>query len=209
MKVRRQARFARVFFCVVTALLLLSSASLAGEVTAVRVTDGDTITVKGQGSELVIRLVGIDAPETSRKKYDPGQPFSQQAKKYLGALVLNKAITIHDYGKDKYGRTLAEVYVQGRNINLELVKAGLAEVYRGSPAPGQDLAPYWKAEGEARTAKKGMWSLGDKYVSPKVWRKGQYNSQSHRIDGSEIQMSLFTQDLRRRTGAGANTLDIR
>jgi endonuclease YncB( thermonuclease family) len=34
-----------------------------------------------------------------------------------------------------------------------------------------DLDPYWKAEREARMAKKGMWSLGDKYVSPMEWRR--------------------------------------
>jgi len=56
-------------------------------------------------------------------------------------------------------------------FNLEMVKAGLAEVYRGTPAKGQNMEPYWKAEGEAKKAGKGMWVLGDKYVSPREWRK--------------------------------------
>jgi endonuclease YncB( thermonuclease family) len=64
---------------------------------------------------------------------------------------------------------LGEVFVDGNNVNLEMVKAGLAEVYRGKPAPGQDVRPYWKAEEEARKAGKGMWSLGDKYLSPREW----------------------------------------
>jgi hypothetical protein len=50
-------------------------------------------------------------------------------------------------------------------------KAGLAEVYRGTPAKGQNMEPYWKAEEEARKAGKGMWVQGDKYVSPREWRK--------------------------------------
>jgi micrococcal nuclease len=52
-----------------------------------------------------------------------------------------------------------------------MVKAGLAEVYRGTPAKGQNMEPYWKAEEEARKAGRGMWVLGDKYVSPREWRK--------------------------------------
>jgi len=56
-------------------------------------------------------------------------------------------------------------------VNLEMVKAGLAEVYRGRPAKGLDVKPYWNAEAEAKKAGIGMWSLGDKYISPKEWRK--------------------------------------
>jgi len=52
-----------------------------------------------------------------------------------------------------------------------MVKDGLAEVYRGIPALGQNIDPYWKAEEEAKKAGRGMWQLGDKYVSPKEWRR--------------------------------------
>ena len=52
-----------------------------------------------------------------------------------------------------------------------MVKAGYAEVYRGTPAAAFDNAPYWKAEKEARVAKKGMWVQGDKYMSPREWRR--------------------------------------
>jgi endonuclease YncB( thermonuclease family) len=56
-----------------------------------------------------------------------------------------------------------------------MVKAGLAEVYRGTPAKGLNMEPYWKAEEEARRAGKGMWVQGDKYVSPRDWRKTHVN----------------------------------
>ena len=52
-----------------------------------------------------------------------------------------------------------------------MVKDGLAEVYRGIPALGQNIDPYWKAEEEAKAAKRGMWVLGDQYVSPRDWRR--------------------------------------
>ena len=85
--------------------------------------------------------------------------------------MLNKTVEIKEYGLDRYGRTLGVVFLAGKNVNLEMVKAGYAEVYRGTDAKGFDSAPYWKAEGEARAAKKGMWAQGDKYVSPREWRR--------------------------------------
>jgi len=68
-------------------------------------------------------------------------------------------------------RILAVVYVDRKNVNLELIKVELAEVYRGRSPRGFDLSPYLTAEAQAKSKKRGMWSLGDKYVSPRVWQK--------------------------------------
>jgi len=54
-----------------------------------------------------------------------------------------------------------------------MVKAGLAEAYRGKPAHGFDNDLFQRAEDETRNVGKGMWSLGDKYISPREWRKYQ------------------------------------
>ena len=156
---------------VVVFLLAVSANSLAGQFKVTRVTDGDTVKVAGNDEKMTIRLVGIDAPETSKKKNEPGQPFSRKSTKYLASLVLNKSVEVKSYGTDRYGRTLGVVFVSGKNVNLEMVKAGLAEVYRGKPADGLDPEPYWSAEAEAKKAGIGMWSLGDKYISPKEWRR--------------------------------------
>jgi len=150
--------------------LLFVSPLYAGPLKISRVTDGDTIQIRDSSAEKTIRLVGIDAPELSHKKREPSQPYAQTATKHLAGLVLNKMVEIKGYGQDRYGRTLAVVFLGGKNVNLEMVKAGYAEVYRGTPAPGFDTAPYWKAEAEARAAKKGMWAQGEKYVSPRQWR---------------------------------------
>jgi endonuclease YncB( thermonuclease family) len=80
-------------------------------------------------------------------------------------------VSLKEYGKDRYGRTLAVVYCDGKNVNLEIVEAGLAEVYRGTPDRGFDNDQYQKAEDEARRAARGMWSLGDQYVSPRECRR--------------------------------------
>jgi len=155
---------------IVLSLFLCSNLS-AGQFKCTRVTYGDTITVTQNGFKSTIRLVGIDTPEKSHGKHQPGQPFSQTSTKYLASLVLDKYVDIVSYGNDRYNRTLGVVYVDGKNVNLEMVKVGLAEVYRGKPAPDFDNDPYQRAEDQAKSSGKGMWSLGAKYVSPKEWRK--------------------------------------
>ena len=166
------------FIAIVVFLLAISANSLAGQFNVTRVTDGDTVKVAGNGKNMTIRLVGIDAPETSKKKNQPGQPFSRKSTRYLANLVLNKSVEVKSYGTDRYGRILGVVFISGKNVNIEMIKAGLAEVYRGKPADGLDLEPYWKAEAEAKNVGIGMWSLQDKYISPKKWRrmkKGKHN----------------------------------
>ena len=81
-------------------VLCLTFSGFAAEFKVTRVVDGDTIKVRSISGETTIRLVGIDAPEVSHKKREPGQPFSQQASKYLAGLVLNKTVDIKEYGHD-------------------------------------------------------------------------------------------------------------
>jgi len=52
-----------------------------------------------------------------------------------------------------------------------MVQAGLAEVCRENSAPSLDMVPYWNAENDAKAARRGIWTLGEKYTSPREWRK--------------------------------------
>ena len=63
----------------IVAVFILPAIVLGGQYRCIRVTDGDTITVVIDGQKVTIRLVGIDAPEKSKSKHQPGQPFSQSS----------------------------------------------------------------------------------------------------------------------------------
>jgi endonuclease YncB( thermonuclease family) len=91
----------------------------------------------------------IDAPEILTSKNRAGQPFSIQSTQHLSRLILNKTVDMKPYGADRNGRTLAEVFLlNGRNVNIEMLQAGFAEVYRGN------LLPVWKWNRTGRQKKK-------------------------------------------------------
>lgn len=136
----------------------------------IKVYDGDSLLVRGLDLTLKIRMVGIDAPETggSRK---PGQPYSQKAHQYLSRQIHNRSVTLKTYGLGGYNRILAEVFINDINMNLEMVKAGLAEVYQGSKPKTFNAAPYLAAQDQARIRRIGMWVQDSRYKSPRQWRK--------------------------------------
>ena len=137
----------------------------------IKVYDGDTFMAEGHNIKIMVRLIGIDTPEkANKKKQKPGQPYSQKAGEYLAKMILNKMVKIKSYGIGSYNRLLAEVFVDNKNVNLELLGSGFAEVYNGKLSKNFDIAPYRKAEMKARESQKGIWSLGSKYISPKKWR---------------------------------------
>ena len=75
----------------------------------------------------------IDCPEK-------GQAYGNRAKQAASQLVFGKEVTLHTFGKDKYGRTIADVLLpDGTNVNHELVKDGWCWWYR-KYAPGDTHA---------------------------------------------------------------------
>jgi len=109
-------------------MLVFPTAAFAGQFKVVRVTDGDTIKAAIGITEIIVQLLGIDASEKSKEKHEPGQPFSQKAIKFLAGLILNKTITLKEFGTGRYGWTLGLIFADGANLNLEMVKGGLTEV---------------------------------------------------------------------------------
>ena len=115
-----------------------------------KVIDGDTFLIEGGYS---VRILGIDADEK-------GYPCYKAAKKRLEELVLNKEVRL-ERGKedlDQYCRYLRYVFVNNKNVSLELVREGLA-VARFSPEDVKYQEEIEKAEREAKENKIGCkWS---------------------------------------------------
>jgi endonuclease YncB( thermonuclease family) len=162
-----------LMLALVVYLLLLHGIAHAGQFKVMRVYDGDTLRARGYNIEIKVNLIGIDAPEISIKKHESGQPYGRQAKRFLADMVLDKKVVIKGYGTDRYNRVLGVVFIDGRNVNLEMIKAGLAEFDRSYTPKQFDPMPYQLAATAAKKAEEGMWSLGDRYMSPREWRRTQ------------------------------------
>ena len=95
-----------------------------------------------------------------------GQPFGQAAKKALSDKVFGKDVVVVPKTKDKYGRTIGHVMIDGRDVNLEMLEEGMAWHYKHY----DHKARLARAEEESRAAKKGLWADGIA-VPPWEWRK--------------------------------------
>jgi endonuclease YncB( thermonuclease family) len=124
---------------------------LTGRVVAIA--DGDTITVLDNTNiQHKIRLAGIDAPE---KK----QPFGNNAKKMLSNLVFDKTVDVEWDKKDRYGRLVGKVIIDGVDVNLEQIRYGLAWFYRKyqNELTQNDRLVYLHAEEIAKENRLGLW----------------------------------------------------
>ena len=135
------------------------SGQTGGKVVGVK--DGDTIEVLVDGKAVVVRFEHVDCPEIGG-----GQPFGQVAKKFVSELCFGKVVKLVSNGKtDRYGRLIAVVFTpDGTNVNLELVKNGLAWHYKRYSS---DVV-YAEAEISARERKINIWSF-EGAVAPWEW----------------------------------------
>lgn len=138
--------------------------------------DGDTLTVQRNGTEMKVRLCGIDAPEKE-------QPMGIAARDHLQSLISygNGSVIVVPVEKDRYGRTVAELFVQPRlgqgyevseeiAVNAQMVADGYTYYYAQYSADCPNGNILVNAEDEARTAERGVWR-GLSAVRPWDYRK--------------------------------------
>lgn len=122
--------------------------------TILRTGDGDTLKVRSQnGTSSKVRVGCIDAPESN-------QEYGPEASQRLKALLPSGAtIELREIDIDRYGRTVAEIYSEGKSVGLQLVREGHAVVYHRYLDGCADTADqYVAAEEEARSQKLNFWS---------------------------------------------------
>lgn len=127
------------------------------EAKVIRVIDGDTIEILDGENKKRARLYGIDAPELK-------QAYGEQSKRFLGSLIDRKNVEIIQKDKDKYGRILAIIKLEGKDINQIMVKSGFAWAYI------YYSDSYLNEEKEARAKKIGLWK-DENPTEPYKWRK--------------------------------------
>ncbi len=155
-----------------TLALLMAHTALAESATTpalqgqiVRVSDGDTVTLQSETGTLKIRLAGIDAPESR-------MPHGQEAKAHLAAMVLGKEVQAIVHKKDRYGRTIATLMLNTKDVNLAMLQAGMAWHYKQYEREQTEVQAltYARTELLARGEGRGLWGEADA-VPPWAWRQ--------------------------------------
>ena len=103
----------------------------------VKVYDGDTITIASKLPYLhsplyrfSVRINGIDCPEI--RTSDPNEKkCAQMAKEFLQNLLINKSVILKEVDTDKYGRLLADVYIDDKNVSDLMIENNFAVKYDG------------------------------------------------------------------------------
>ena len=104
--------------------------------TVTKVSDGDSIQITTpERTKLKIRLYGIDAPETQKisgrtgEVNKPGQPHGDESWRALQDKIMGKQVRVEIIELDKFRRSVSMVWLDDRNINLELLREGRAEAF--------------------------------------------------------------------------------
>jgi micrococcal nuclease len=126
----------------------------------VRVVDGDTVKVIVDGKEETLRLLLIDTPETVHPS-KPVQPFGPEASAFAKSTLSNKDVELElDVGeRDKYGRLLVYLHVDGKMFNKLLIEKGLARVGYVYAPNTKHVDEFYKLQKKAQEKELGIWSI--------------------------------------------------
>lgn len=126
------------------------------------VADGDTITASCPDGKLRVRVWGIDAPETGQ------QPWGQDSTRYLQALLdQGDRVQVQVVDTDRYGRSVARLFIGEQDLGWQMVRDGRAVVYEQY----NDSQGYRDAQSEARGARLGVWAEPGDQQDPAAWRR--------------------------------------
>jgi endonuclease YncB( thermonuclease family) len=114
----------------------------------VAVYDGDTVTCLDENNQQQkIRLAEIDAPEAK-------QDFGQASRQSLANMVFGRTIQVVDSGRDRYGRWIGRLYVDGIDVNRQQIATGMAWHY-ADYSKDKSLATV---QAQAQAQRIGLWS---------------------------------------------------
>jgi micrococcal nuclease len=125
--------------------------------TVVDVVDGDTIDVARGGTTDTVRLLGVDTPETHHPR-KPVECFGPEAAAYTDSRLRGRAVQLEGdvEGRDRYGRRLAYVILDGERFNDELLRRGFARLLVIEPNHTH-ARTMLREELDAKRADRGLW----------------------------------------------------
>jgi micrococcal nuclease len=172
-------RFLEVIYSLAFFIVIIPAFALAGQYKVVRVVDGDTIVIKYNGKYEKVRLLCVNTPESVHPDKKQNIPMGKVASRYTQKKLTSKYVNLEFEIKKlrgNYGRLLAYVFVDGQNLNLDLVRQGLSPYYTKYGKSEKYDAEFRAVEKQARKEKLNIWEdpeLTEKYLRLKS-KWGQY-----------------------------------
>lgn len=126
------------------------------------VTDGDTVKVRINGKNFVVRLIGVDTPETKDPRKTV-QCFGKEASDYTKKILLNQTVILEpdraSGNKDKYGRLLRYVFLaDGTNFDRQLIAQGYAHEYTYKSIIYRYQTKFKQSQKDAQKNERGLWA---------------------------------------------------
>lgn len=151
-----------------------------------RVVDGDTIIVDFNGKEERVRLIGIDTPESVHPDKDKNVEFGKVASEFTRTKLEGKEVKLEfdAQERDRYGRILAYVYMDGKMFNKTLLEEGYAKIATFPPNV-KYVSEFTEIEKTARENKKGLWNIVD------LEKSTEDNSNPHSENNSNVEIKNY------------------
>jgi micrococcal nuclease len=161
-------RFIKTIHLLALFFLIIPTISIAGQYQVVRVVDGDPIVVKYGGKYEKVRMLCVNTPESVHPNEKQNIPMGKVASRYTQKKLIGKFVDLEFELKrlrGNYGRLLAHVFVDGQNLNLDLVRQGLSPYYTKYGKIEKYDVEFRAAEKKARKEKLNIW--GDPELTKK------------------------------------------
>ncbi len=131
------------FWISLTAALALTTAAYGETVDSRRiyVIDGDTIAIRGERER--VRLLDIDAPEISKPRCERELKLGLKAKARLVELLRGERVTIQRVDSDRYGRALAKLYVNKKDVGKTMLQEGHAIIWQPGHIAWEARRQHW------------------------------------------------------------------
>lgn len=135
-----------------------SDSELLGPYEVVRIVDGDTVIVNINGKDEKLRMIGVDTPESVHNDLEKNVPYGKVSFDYTKDMLEGREVWLEMdvEERDRYGRLLAYVYLDGEMFNRMLLEEGHATII--TVPPNVKYAEEFEAiQEEARREGRGLW----------------------------------------------------
>jgi len=152
-------KFHKMVYFLALSFIIIPAMAIAGQYKVIRVIDGDTILIRYNGKYEKVRLICVNTPKSVHPDKKQNMTMAEVAFRYTQKQLTGKYVDLEfeSWIRGRYGVLLAYVFVDGKNINLDLVRKGLSPYYIKYGRSQKYDADFRAAQNQARKEKLNIW----------------------------------------------------